>query len=121
MSEPERLTASGIALPEPEGHPVCQLATDVPGLAINIVIPEGQDRLEYVERLAQEITALARDPYRDPLDLADPHFGDPCYLTPLGAQHVVTVGHARAQKVDPQAASNHRRILQARRPIVRPG
>ena len=119
MSEP-RATESGIVLPEPEGIPICQLVTDVPGLVVNIVIPEGRDRLEYVATLAETICARQRDLAQlftpggsyEPLDLADPSLGEPHYLTPAGIRRVVGVSHARAQRQDPTAAKKHREILE---------
>lgn len=117
MSEQERVTPGGIALPEPEGYPVCILTTDVPQLQINIVVPEGMDRNEFVQGLAEKVAAkqlaleMADPDSWGPLQLADAHAGDEFYLTPAGARHVLGVGHGRAQKVDPLAASKHRALL----------
>jgi hypothetical protein len=108
----QRQTASGIALPEQEGIPiVCLLMEGVPTGQVNIVIPEGRDRIDYAEELTVRICTRQRELDRrsrhghDPLDLADPHFGDPYYLTPEGVKRVLAITHARAQRMDPLAAT----------------
>ena len=115
----ERLTDSGIQLPQPDGYPVAILTLDVPQVQISIVIPEGQDRDQFVEELTERICRKQLqvesgdvDAFT-PLQMADPTMGDPFFLTPLGVRHVIGVGHGRAQKVDPLAGRTHKQLLAA--------
>ncbi len=115
-----RVTASGIALPDPEGYPAAILNTDVPQLMVNIAVPEGIDRNVFVQDLARRISLKQRDLEAadmdawEPLQLADAHAGDEFYLTPCGARHILGVGHGRMATVDPLAASKHRKLIDAR-------
>jgi hypothetical protein len=118
VKEQERVTPSGIALPEPEGSPICILTTDTV-VQINIAVPEGFDRNLFVQELADRVSAkqLAVESGDvdawTPLQLADAHAGDEFYLTPEGAKHVIGVGHGRIDKLDPLAASKHRNLIAA--------
>jgi hypothetical protein len=119
----ERVTESGIALPDLEGHPIAILDTDVPGLMFNVAVPEGEEAGVFVRQLAERVALRQRDLEAGDLeafevfDFASAHSGEGFYLTPVGARHITSVGHGRAMKVDPLAGRNQRRIELARGPM----
>ena len=107
MTDEERVTDSGIYLPEPspdKGHPIAQLLFDQPGYFHNTVAPTDDDLAELAHRIIDAQYALARGEEIAPFEVREPQWGKLNYIMPEGIRHTRLVCRAFAVQVDPFAA-----------------
>lgn len=111
----ERVTESGILLPEPDpqkGHPIVVAQTNITGLVYNFAGPTQQHLEEIAAAIVVAQRAMLEGREWPQLWFREPQYGQDFALTPTGLQTIVGVCRGYAPLVDALELERARRAMQ---------